>query len=105
MRRERWAGKQSANPLSLSGRSCCMLLRQLRSLIGSRRLGARFSARAQRGSRGRLFEQLESRCVLSCTAVVDPLKSALVVTGDGGANKVAIRNDDLQGIVVTCDGS
>lgn len=82
-----------------------MLLRQLRSLIGSHRRGARFSQRAKHGSRGRLFEQLESRCVLSCTAVVDPLKSSLVVTGDGGANKVAIRNDDLQGIVVTCDGS
>jgi len=82
-----------------------MFLRQLLSLISAHRLGDRFTRHAQRGSRGRLFEQLESRCVLSCTAVVDPLKSTLVVTGDDGANKVAIRDDGLQGIVVTCDGS
>jgi len=82
-----------------------MFLRQLRSLIGTHRLGARFSRRAKRGSRERLFEQLENRCVLSCTAMVDPLKSSLLVTGDGGANKVAVQDNSIDGIVVTCDGS
>ena len=57
-----------------------------------------------RGRRLRLFEQLESRCVLSCTASIDPTTNALLITGDNGANRIEVQDEGPAGVSVTCDG-
>jgi hypothetical protein len=82
-----------------------MFLRQRQYLLAQKRPSTRLSTRDNRGLSRRLFEQLETRCVLSCTAVVDPFKGTLIVNGDDGTNKVAVQDNSIAGITVTCDGS
>src|SRR5689334_9151038 len=55
-------------------------------------------------ARRRLFEQLETRCVLSCTVVIDPLTNTLIITGDDKANHLDVQDMLAGGVTATCDG-
>src|SRR3954466_5140081 len=70
-----------------------MSLRLRRSLL----LRARPTA-----SRRRLFETLETRCVLALNAYVQD--SSLFITGDDGPNKLDVTDMLAGGVSVMCDG-
>src|SRR4029079_19314603 len=93
---------QGSSPQTVPFRKVAlMFLRRLQLFARINRGGARFSTRTQRDSRPRLFEALETRCVLSCTATIN--QGTLLIMGDVTGNDVHLQDEGPAGIRATCD--